>query len=92
MSTRPVKVTEHAVERFIERWEPSMSASAARARLLHYAGLATFKEHPPGEPEIWEHFLVGGSILLVVRDGLVETVLPPGAKRPASRRSSRSPR
>lgn len=81
----------HAVDRFIERylrgeWDCVVRGDAEcllesiRANAVHVEDL------PDEGQEIWRGPNGWRDVLLVVRDGVVTTVLPMGATRPAGRR------
>lgn len=86
----PTKLTEHAVERFMERHitgqvlyeEAERRLNAVRARATH------LEDIPDENQEIWVGHEPGSvqEILMVVSDGTVRTVLPLGATRPKWRR------
>jgi hypothetical protein len=83
----------HSVERFIERYygdDAKPSFEDARALLDEIRALAVFVEHLPDEgQEIWQGRGAFQSLKMVVKDGVVRTVLPPGAQRPTERRRVR---
>lgn len=82
----------HSVRRFIERCFPpgtEISFVQAEQRLQAIRCFAEHVEDIPDEgQEIWRGYEEGSvaEVLMVVRDGVVRTVLPPGSRRPASRR------
>lgn len=95
----PLEFTEHALDRFIERHfeafqdKPTRIADLkahyrenARGVLEYIRAHAVFVEDLPDEgQEIWHGPSEFSYVLLVVRDGLVTTVLPAGATRPEGR-------
>lgn len=76
---QPTFVTEHAVDRYLERWRSKASRGDARAELEDQIKRAVFVEHPAGEEAIWR--TPRGALLVVRADGAVATVLPQGAVR-----------
>lgn len=70
----PRSVTEHAVQRYIQRWRPGWKKEAARADLERELGGARFHEQPAGSDAIWR--TPRGALLVVSGDGAVRTVLP----------------
>lgn len=83
----PTNLTEHAINRFIERHVPRMSFEDARGVLETIRATAQHVEDLPDEgQEIWRGCDAFSSVLMVVRDGWVRTVLPPGSERPKGRR------
>lgn len=85
----PLLITDHAVERFIERHIPGEDYVRAVQRLNAIRCQAEHVEDIPGEPgqEIWRGREAGSlvDILMVVKNHLVTTVLPIGATRPNRR-------
>ncbi len=73
-------VTDHAVERFIQRWRPSLSVAEARRELetLVEHAVPTRQKTLPGDAWLYTTMSPAGErILLAVRDGIVLTVLDP---------------
>lgn len=95
--TAPKSIRPHAVERFIERWQPTgalasvdvvMRFDGALALLESMLPHAVFVEEDRGHrTAIWAlNQRQGPPVLLVVNgEGAVETVLPRGAQRPDRR-------
>lgn len=96
----PCSVTDHAIDRFIERWGVMPSTSREHVEtLLHERVIARalrFENIEREKQSIWRY--VGPlpwephdvEILMVVRaDGFVTTFLPPGSRKPSSRRGRR---
>jgi hypothetical protein len=81
LSPSPLILTDHAVERYQERFTPHLSRAAARAELevLVAGARPTGHQTRGGEADIW--ICDGGVRLLVRRDErvgrVVTTVLPP---------------
>lgn len=93
--TPPHKLDDdgHSVERFIERHygdDDKPSYKDAEAVLNSIREHAVFVEDLPDEgQQIWRVFYPYAEVKMVVRDGVVCTVLPVGAERPKHRRRSR---
>jgi hypothetical protein len=66
-------VTDHAVDRFMERYGPYADRFEAKAELLLIAGGAIRMGDAPHDAERW---LGHRGVVLVVRDGSIVTVLP----------------
>jgi hypothetical protein len=75
----PHALTDHAIDRYLERWRQDLSREDATQELRGQLALAVFIEHPPGEDAIWR--TPCGALLVVREDGVVATVLPVGAQR-----------
>lgn len=77
---RPQKLflTQHAVERYKQRWRPEMTLPAARAELKQQLPLAEFVD-VDGTDYIYR--TPRGALLTVSSDGAVRTVLPMGSKK-----------
>ncbi len=84
----PTSFTEHALDRYIERWCPGTKRHEARQVLRFIAVVAAVhvEDLPDEGQEIWRGPGAFREVLMVVRDGEVTTVLPKGAKRPETRR------
>lgn len=82
---RPREVTAHAIDRYIERHHPSLDRKTARTCLETEAQTAQLHdvEHGRNRREIWRTQI--GTLLVVGPGGMVETVLPMGARRLAYR-------
>ncbi len=87
----PSRYTEHALERFIERWGPMRDP--AEALRIAVATRATHVENVPNEQQsIWGFVVLDGprrgdtALIVVSADGTVRTVLPSGSKCPPTRR------
>lgn len=87
----PSRYTEHALQRFIERWGPMLDAEDA----LHTAtvtGAYHIEDVPDERQSIWGFVVQGGprkgevALMVVSADGTVRTVLPSGSRRPEKRR------
>ena len=81
--TPPSAVTEHAIDRYIERWRPGSPRLIAAQELRQQIARAVFVEHPAGEDAIWR--TPRGCLCVVRGDGMVATVLPMGSAKPAAR-------
>lgn len=84
----PIAVTDHAVQRYIQRHRPDWTHADAKLELMRECRTATLHEVVGNEP-IWR---TQRGVLLVVRlDGTVATVLPMGStktnRRPTRRRN-----
>lgn len=79
----PTVVTDHAIDRYIERWRPDYPRLMAAQELRQQLARAVFVEHPAGEDAIWR--TSRGCLLVVRADGVVATVLPMNATKPTSR-------
>ena len=86
----PTEITEHAIQRFNERYfEGRLSYDEASRRLDAVRCAAVHVEDIPDEDqEIWAGREPGSivDVLLCCADGVIKTVLPPGSQRPATRR------
>lgn len=87
----PSRFTQHALDRFIERWGPLRNAKDA----LHMAtvtGAYHVEDVPDEHQSIWGFVVQSGprkgeiALMVVSADGTVRTVLPPGSKKPANRK------
>lgn len=87
----PSRYTDHALERFIERWGPMSDAkhelhAATVSRAYH------IEDVPDEKQSIWGFVVLQGprkgetALMVVSADGTVRTVLPSGSKRPTNRR------
>lgn len=83
MTCPPSTVTDHAIDRYIERWRPGWPRLIAAQELRQQITRAVFVEHPAGEDAIWR--TPRGCLLVVRGDGTVATVLPMGAAKPSAR-------
>jgi hypothetical protein len=83
--SKPTSLTNHAIERYIERHRQGWSWEAARSDLFREMRGAVLYEQPPGEDPIYR--TQSGRLLVVSLDGAVRTVLPAG-----SRATNRRPR
>jgi hypothetical protein len=79
----PTAVTEHAIDRYIERWCLGWPRLIAAQDLRRQLARAEFVEHPAGEDAIWR--TSRGCLIVVREDGMVATVLPRNAVKPATR-------
>ena len=79
----PSVLTDHAIDRYIERWRPDYPRLIAAQELRQQLPRAVFVEHPAGEEAIWR--TPRGCLLVVRGDGVVATVLPMYATKPSSR-------
>lgn len=90
----PVAYTQHALDRFLERWLPNLSRTSQELKFAKSAFQrivsvnATHVENVPGEGQsIWAFYMQYGpyqgyaGLLVVDRDGLVRTTLPPGTRK-----------
>lgn len=90
MSRHPYTATSHAIGRFVERYPIAGVPDTAAGRLHQAMRNAIHVEDIPDEgQEIWKGTDNGRTVLMVVRDGVVKTVLPTGSRRPAHRRRLR---
>jgi len=87
----PSQFTEHALQRFIERWGP-MADPEEDLRMATITRAFPIEEIPDEQQSIWGFVVLDGpqkgetALMVVSADGTVRTVLPSGSKRPASRR------
>ena len=102
LAVRPTTLSDHAVDRYLERWcnifrcLSSKVLEIHRRHLLSLLPSAIFVEDVPDERQsIWSVDLDWGyldldtrptALLVVDYEGKVRTVLPPYAQRPAGRR------
>ena len=83
MTAAPISTTDHAIDRYIERWHPDWTrrhATNELRRAIKFVELV--EEEPKSKQAIWRSLNEPGLPLVVSHDGVVKTVLPPGAKRP----------
>ena len=86
----PYSATPHAVARFAERYPVAGVPDTAESRLRRVMFQAVHVEDILDEgQQIWKSTDNGRTVLMVVRDGIVKTVLPTGSRRPAHRRRLR---
>lgn len=94
-ATRPHKLDDdgHSLDRFLERHYPDAQKpkrSDAETILNVIRATAVFVEHVKDEgQEIWRGAGAFHDVLMVVRDGVVCTVLKKDSVRPATRRRQR---
>lgn len=70
----PIDVTDHAVDRYQERWgSGQLSWDAAQAVLKFILVNAQFIEQEDQNQSIWD---IDGMMIVVDNEGLVRTVLP----------------
>ena len=74
-----LSLTHHAILRFVERWRPLASYQDARVELGELAALASMTKRQSAKRDAWLFVAVsptrGERVFLVVRDGVVVTVL-----------------
>lgn len=91
MPKPPSVITEHAIDRYIERHRKGWARPDARRELIREASTASLHEVPTGADPIW--ITSSGRLLVVSIDGTVRTVLPMGSRatnrRPRRRRARR---
>ena len=80
-------ITDHAVQRFVERHQRGLGTDAARKMLVTLVRTSTLHEvERGGKTEIWR---TPCGILIVISKNAVKTVLPRGAMRRAYRPQKR---
>jgi len=78
MRPAQLHLTEHAVDRYVERWRPGWTRDAARDELAKGLALTQFVEIDRGD---YIYRTPRGALLVVAGDGAVRTVLPMGSKK-----------
>lgn len=84
--------SDHAVDRYRERWAPGLKDDDAYDALVRLIKAAVFVEYLADEAQsIWATETIAGDTVRMVVDstGVVRTVLPKGATRPVTRRGKR---
>lgn len=90
----PMYFTDHALERFIERWGP-MPDPQDVLRMAVVTGAHHIENVPEEHQSIWGFTVLAGprkgevAMMVVSADGYVRTVLPSGSRRPEVRRRKR---
>jgi hypothetical protein len=79
----PGALSDHAIERYVQRWRPGWEFADAAAELRKEADRAVLHECPAGSDPIWR--TPRGCLLVVSGDGTVRTVLPPKSFAPNRR-------
>lgn len=80
MRVPPTAFSDHAVERFQERWAPAETLTACRMVLHTLLPTAVFWCQNRGEANtIWQ--IASGALLVVDPVGVVTTVLPKDTRR-----------
>lgn len=77
-----LRLSYHAVERWLQRWRPGVPRKVARAELEAQRPAAAFVEID-GKTFIYRTPI--GALLVVEPSGIVKTVLPMGARKPNRR-------
>jgi hypothetical protein len=91
MNKPPYKLDDdgHSVQRFLERHygdeKPSFADAEAMLNIIR-AGAVFVEDLPDEGQQIWRGQGLLSHVKLVVRDGVVRTVLPKDAQRPKHRR------
>lgn len=79
-------LTNHAIDRYCERWRPTWRREDAEMELRLQARRAVFRERDDDGGLIY--VTPRGALLVVALDGAVRTVLPPGSTKPMRRPQS----